>query len=175
MVKLSDVQISHHHGGFGVLYARPRARLTESGQRRPQRMIAMRHTLTPTIDVLLAETLRQITAARQTIVWLEGNFEPLDDNISRLDVVRDCTCVTARLTSVLSWLLIQRAVAAGEVAIDDKRACRPLFGVGDARVDPSQPFAEVGARPEAVSRMLAESAALFAHIARLDRSREAQP
>lgn len=135
----------------------------------------MRRTLTPTIDVLLAETLRQITAARQTIVWIEGDFEPLGDNISRLDVVRDCTRVTARLTSVLSWLLIQRAVAAGEIALDDERACRPLFGVGDARVDPRQPFAENGGRPQAVSHMLSESAALFARIARLDGSRESQP
>lgn len=130
---------------------------------------------TPTLDVLLAETVRQIGVARQTIVWIEGDFNWRGADVSRLDLVRDCTRVTARLTAVLSWLLAQRAVATGEIAMDDDRACRRLFGVGDARLDPDRPFAEGGAKPEAVARMLADSAQLFARVARLDRNWEMQP
>lgn len=129
-------------------------------------MIAMRPP-TPTLNVLLAETVRQIAAARLTIARIEGGMEDIPADINRLELVRDCTRVTARLTSVLSWLLAQKAKAAGELVADDEPAIGRLFGVGDERVAPP-PDEDGTGRPPVVAEMLAESGRLFRRVARLD-------
>ncbi|MGE5548754.1 MAG: DUF1465 family protein [Solirubrobacterales bacterium] len=122
---------------------------------------------TPMLDALLDETRRLLVSAQHVVGWVDGGLRSIDDAELRLLITRDCSRLTARLTAVLSWLLAQKAVMHGEIAPDDERACRRLFGVGDPRVDPADLGNEID-RPDELSRLLRESATLFARVARLD-------
>lgn len=135
----------------------------------------MNGVATPTLDPLLGETLRLIEHTREMIALIEVGVDDVEiDDLSRLEVVRECTRLTARLTAVLSWLLSQKAVAAGEFGLSDDRARRPLFGIGDARLDPAaMPGGDPAhSRCDALSALVVESASLFSRVARLDRLRE---
>lgn len=129
---------------------------------------------TPTIDNLLEETVRLVTNAQHVIACIEGGVDIVDDDLTRLEAVQDCTRITARLTAVMSWLLARKALANGEFGPDDGRPTDRLFGVGDPRVDPA--LIDAG-RPDvdALASLMGETGKLFERIARLDRMRDRSP
>jgi regulator of CtrA degradation len=122
---------------------------------------------TPMLDSLLTETMRLITTAHYVIQCIEGGMDIVEDDLTRLEVVQECTRVTARLTSVLSWLLAQKANAGGEFDGAPSPPATRLFGVDDPRVDPQ--FLEHRPVVDALSQLMFESGRLFDRVARLDR------
>lgn len=74
--------------------------------------------------------------------------------------------LTARLTQVVSWLLVQKAVQAGE--IDRARAASPELRLAGQEVcRPTEPAGTI-AMPDRLAELLARSHALYQRVERLD-------
>ncbi|HSR71598.1 MAG TPA: DUF1465 family protein [Kiloniellales bacterium] len=74
--------------------------------------------------------------------------------------------LTARMTQVVAWLLVQKAVHAGEISRE--LAAQPKYRLGGQRVcAATDPLIEEPL-PERLSDLLARSHALYQRIARLD-------
>lgn len=74
--------------------------------------------------------------------------------------------LTARLTQVVSWLLVQKAVQAGE--IDRARAASPELRLSGQEVcRPTEPAGAI-AMPNRLAELLARSHALYQRVERLD-------
>lgn len=85
-----------------------------------------------------------------------------------LQLVASCEAmrVTARLTQVLAWLLVQRAVTAGELSpVEAMLEQRRLGGRSVCAVE--GPWHELGL-PETLQSLLSRSLALYNRVARLD-------
>lgn len=76
--------------------------------------------------------------------------------------------VTTRLMHVIAWLLTQRAVAAGELAVGD--AMHPSRRLGEA---PHTEAAIAAELPLRAQRLVAASAKLHGRVARLDAAQSA--
>lgn len=90
----------------------------------------------------------------------------------RLRLTAELSRVTRRLTEVMAWLLVQKAVAAGEItaaaAAGTEAAALPAGGLGE--VDPTQ---DIGNLPLAARGLIDRSRRLYAEVARLDSGRRA--
>ena len=90
----------------------------------------------------------------------------------RLWLTAELSRVTRRLTEVMAWLLVQKAVAAGEItaaeAAETEAAALPAGGLGE--VDPTQ---DIGNLPLAARGLIDRSRRLYAEVARLDSGRRA--
>ncbi len=88
----------------------------------------------------------------------------------RLRLTAELSRVTRRLTEVMAWLLVQKAVAAGEItaaaAAETEAAALPTGGLGE--VDPTQ---DIGNLPLAARGLIDRSRRLYAEVARLDSGR----
>ena len=74
--------------------------------------------------------------------------------------------LTARLTEVMAWLLVQRAVEAGE--IDRKEAARKRFRLAGQKVCAASNPVAGEVLPPRFNSLLEQSGALYSRIARLD-------
>ena len=109
---------------------------------------------------LLVET-RNYLSFRQAVDAVR--IQPLD----RLKLVREAFRLTSRLTQVLAWLMLRRAVAEGEIADDEARAPERRLAGHDvclARADDLGDWL-----PEGMSVLLERSRTLYERVARLDR------
>ena len=90
----------------------------------------------------------------------------------RAGLVHELTKVTHRLTDAMAWLMLQKAVAAGEItaaeAAESEAAALLAGGLGDA--DPTQ---DIGNLPLAARGLIDRSRRLYAEVARLDSGRRA--
>ncbi len=87
----------------------------------------------------------------------------------RAMLAHELTKVTRRLTDAMAWLLLQKAVAAGEItaaeAAESEAAALPAGGLGDA--DPTR---DVGNLPLAARGLIDRSRRISAEVSRLDAS-----
>ena len=72
------------------------------------------------IDRLYKETMQLLNEARSYIHFAESANEKLAST-ARLRVSYETLRVTARLSQVMTWLLTEKAVAAGEIPVDQAR------------------------------------------------------
>jgi len=85
-----------------------------------------------------------------------------------LQLVASCESlrITARLTQVMAWLLLQRAVHAGEVAAEAARA--PEHRLGAQEICATTEAEEQAALPQRLRELLARSGELYQRVSRLD-------
>ncbi|MGF1627244.1 MAG: DUF1465 family protein [Alphaproteobacteria bacterium] len=111
------------------------------------------------------ETMSLLHEARNCIIRF--GEEPSMTMAGRLSFSRETMRLTTRLTSVMAWLLAQRAVHAGEIS--------PQHAAGEAHALTAPELCLAGASaedtallPAELQRLLERSRALYARIARLD-------
>jgi regulator of CtrA degradation len=117
-------------------------------------------------DGTYAETVALMHEARDYFV--ERQHRGGADSHAAVQLVASCEAmrVTARLAQVLAWLLVQRAVHAGEILPTEAVAeDRRLGGRSVCAVE--GPWQELGL-PERLQALLARSLALYNRVARLD-------
>lgn len=85
---------------------------------------------------------------------------------ARLHGSCECLRMTARLTQVIAWFLVQKAVHAGELSREDARASHRRLG-GQEVCEPGRELkgAEL---PPALADLQRRTADLYARVARLD-------
>lgn len=88
--------------------------------------------------------------------------------IERLKVSCEAMRVTARLTQIMAWLLMQKAIRAGEVARDDYLTDEAKILVGGTCLDTSSQ--EDLAVPPRLRDLLSRSFTLYQRVQRLDES-----
>lgn len=118
------------------------------------------------IERAYAETLALMVEARD---YFTHDNPARRRGMSREDGLRascEALRVTSRLTQVMAWLMMQRALRAGEVTEDE------AFPQGDAldrwEVCLDEWDGDDGALPPGLRSLLARSRALYQRIARLD-------
>jgi len=84
---------------------------------------------------------------------------------ARLVISRETMRITTRLTQVIAWLLIQRAVEVGEVSREAAVQPKHRLGAHDVCAPPAQ--LEV-ALPARLEELMERSHLLFQRVARLD-------
>lgn len=117
------------------------------------------------LDRLHAETLGLLVQARNYMAFKQPR-ERVGDGRTRLAVACESLRVTARLTQVLSWVMILKAAEIGEIPkeavlderwrIDDRETCLDDSGRGS------------GAVPPGLRDLLRASLLLYLRVARLD-------
>ncbi|HWA44806.1 MAG TPA: DUF1465 family protein [Hypericibacter adhaerens] len=112
------------------------------------------------------ETLLLIREAREYFAERQGQSA----SVSRaaVELVTSCESMrlTARLTQIMAWLLVQKAVHAGELTRDD--AVKPEHRLGGRNVcEIEGPWSELGL-PQRLQALLSRSLSLYNRVARLD-------
>ncbi|MGD9742878.1 MAG: DUF1465 family protein [Dongiaceae bacterium] len=117
-------------------------------------------------DRTYEETIALMREARD--YFLDSRRDDVPAQRPALQLVASCEAmrVTARLTQVLAWLLVQRAVAAGELSpVEAMLEQRRLGGRLVCAVE--GPWQELGL-PDVLQSLLSRSLALYNRVARLD-------
>jgi regulator of CtrA degradation len=109
------------------------------------------------------EALALLIDARNYVAYEEaGDRAPLD-SIRRLEMSRETTRLTARLTQVMAWLLFQKAILAGEIGRDPAARDR-LDGQAVCLGDDGS----AAALPGRLRDLLIRSHRLYVRVLRLD-------
>ena len=124
---------------------------------------------------LFARTFREgMTLVEETANYLDGAGREASRGLSRsaaLVYAGSSMRLTTQLMQIASWLLVMRAVREGEMPVEDAREEK-------YRLKPKDPqlgdLHEEGL-PEALIRLVVDSAQLYSRIARLDRELFAAP
>ncbi|MDJ0942489.1 MAG: DUF1465 family protein [Kiloniellales bacterium] len=95
----------------------------------------------------------------------EGRPEP-EDYHARLYGSCECLRMTARLTQVIAWFLVQKAVHAGELSREEARAKHRRLG-GQAVCNPDRELKDAGL-PPVLADLQRRTGELYARVARLD-------
>lgn len=113
------------------------------------------------------EGLELLECARD---YLQHPSDVFDDRRSMMQLVVSCETMrlTARLAQITAWLLMQRAVFAGEVTPSE--ACRPENRLGSADIcGVPGPWRQADVPlPDRLQELLDRSLGLYRRIARLD-------
>lgn len=123
----------------------------------------------PFLASLYRETMRLLEDARDYHRHSERSDRaalPVDDGCA---MSRECLSMTARLTSVMAWVMVQRAVHAGEISDSDAASpenrllAEPIhlapIAIGQERL------------PRRLSRLLDRSWRLYQRVRRIDDAR----
>jgi regulator of CtrA degradation len=116
------------------------------------------------------ETMTLLVEARDYLAAKELGDRHTADAEGRLLANREAMRITSRLTQVMAWLLLQRAVHEGEVGYDE--ALKPENRLDGHGVCLTQ--AEV-ALPPYLGRLLDRSYRLYARVDRLDKQIASRP
>ena len=104
-----------------------------------------------------------------TAAYLDGPGREESKALKRhaaLSYASESMRLTTRLMQVASWLLVQRAVAEGEITPNE--ALREKHRVRLAAQEPASPTLDVGALPERLRELIGLSVRLHARITHLD-------
>ena len=112
------------------------------------------------------ETFRLLLEARDYLAYAEPadrrRLSPLDRLVLNCEAMR----LTSRLTQVMAWLLVQKAVHAGEMSAAEAAAAHHrLAGQAVCR---SRELRQTRAVPPALGRLLDRSYDLYSRVERLD-------
>jgi regulator of CtrA degradation len=112
------------------------------------------------------EAMALIREARD--YFAERQRQPASPSRAAVELVTSCESMrlTARLTQIIAWLLVQKAVHAGELSRDD--AVKPEHRLGGRMIcEIEGPWSELGL-PQRLQTLLERSLSLYHRIARLD-------
>lgn len=115
---------------------------------------------------LYDETVQLVTEARAYAVHGAGNDRRGMAPVERIRASCEALRVTTRLAEVMAWLLIRRAVHAGEITAEE--AAQPEHRLARAMVCFDTKAGEDAAMPTALRDLLRRSFALYTRVARLD-------
>ncbi|MEZ5995239.1 MAG: DUF1465 family protein [Hyphomonadaceae bacterium] len=105
----------------------------------------------------------------ETAAYLDGPGRAASKRLSRaaaLAYAGESMRLTTRLMQVASWLLVQRAVRDGEIALNEASSDKYRLISRDAQ--PAQNFAGSEELPEALKTLIARGAAIYERVRRLD-------
>ena len=118
-------------------------------------------------DRTYEEALGLACELRDHIAAKGGQAGPAPEvSYARLQGSCECLRMTARLTQVIAWFLVQKAVHAGELSREDSRASRHRLG-GQAVCEPGRELKRAEL-PPALSDLQRRTGELYARVARLD-------
>jgi len=118
-------------------------------------------------DNTFEEAMALTREARDYLTFQEKADLAELDPVSRMAASCESMRVTARLTQVVAWLLVQRAVHAGEITRE--QAKQPQYRLSGREVcADAKPVAEA-ALPERLCDLLQRSLSLYERVSRLDR------
>jgi len=112
------------------------------------------------------EAMALIREARD--FFAERQRQPASPTRAAVELVTSCESMrlTARLTQIMAWLLVQKAIHAGELSRDD--AIKPEHRLGGRHIcEVEGPWSELGL-PQRLQTLLERSLNLYSRIARLD-------
>ncbi len=126
-------------------------------------------------DRTYAETLALLEEARAFVAAGHWNDLPSGGMINMLSA-REALRVTTRLSQVLAWLLARRAVAEGEIAVEEA-ALAEKWRLGASNICRDRSGDAIKELPDTLRRMLERSYRLYVRVARLDElvRRQAEP
>lgn len=112
------------------------------------------------------ETMALLVESRNYVAnRIEIDQRPMSVSL-RLQVSFESMRLTARLTQMMAWLLAQKAVHAGEIAMEELASDR--FALGGDDICRNNDGATRDDMPDRLRRLLARSYELYLRIARLD-------
>ncbi len=117
-------------------------------------------------DKTYDETVALLEEARMFVRSGHWDSEPRGDMLNLLSA-REALRLTTRLSQVLAWLLVRRAVTAGEVT-PQEAATDERWRLGAARICRDRSGLEIEGLPPSLRDMLERSYNLYVRIARLD-------
>jgi regulator of CtrA degradation len=138
----------------------------EPAEAEPSRNVtAALHTVTY-FDSTFDEALKLTREARDYLAYQEKADLSELSPVGRMAASCETMRMTARLTQIVAWLLVQKAVHAGELTRED--AAEPKYRLAGQEVcDDTEPLA-VEPLPERLSELLERSHRMYLRIARLD-------
>ena len=117
-------------------------------------------------DSTLGEAMGLAREAREYLTYQDAADRSGMTAKSRLAASCEAMRLTARLTQVVAWLLVQKAVHAGELTRE--QAAQPRYRLGGQEVcEAAQPIAEEPL-PDRLRELMARSLQLYQRVARLD-------
>lgn len=123
------------------------------------------------LDTTYSEAVTLAREARDYLGYQQAAEAERLDPTSRLVVSCEAMRLTARLSQVIAWLLVQKAVHAGEIDRQDARAPDYRLG-GQAVCGESEPVVDAPL-PEHLVTLLDRSHRLYERVERLDRMLDA--
>lgn len=124
------------------------------------------------LDTTYTEAVTLAREARDYFGYQEAAEAERLDPTSRLVVSCEAMRLTARLSQVIAWLLVQKAVHAGEIDRADARA--PNYRLsGQTVCGATEPVVDAPL-PERLVMLLDRSHRLYARVERLDRTLDAE-
>lgn len=112
------------------------------------------------------EALDLMVEARNYMAYVERRERERAGAMNGLRMSCEAMRVTSRLTQVMAWLMMQRAVHEGEVAADEALAEANRLSGGDVCLDDS--FSGDRTLPRGLRSLLERSFSLYQRIARLE-------
>ena len=117
-------------------------------------------------DRTYQEALGLLRESRDYLAYCQDrDIRPLEP-FDRLRFTLESTRLTARLTDIMAWLFVQKAVAEGELSVDEAAGERYRLLRGDAVLDPGAVGDEI--LPRGLVSLLARSHLLYLRIVRLE-------
>ena len=117
-------------------------------------------------DSTLGEAMGLAREAREYLTYQDAADRAGMTARSRLAASCEAMRLTARLTQVVAWLLVQKAVHAGELSRE--QAAQPRYRLGGQEVcEAAQPITEEPL-PDRLRELMARSLQLYRRVARLD-------
>ncbi len=117
------------------------------------------------IEDAYQETLTLMTELRDYLTELQSSKPEVADVQVRTRTIAEISTITRNLTEGMAWLLVQKAVAAGEISPEDALArSSGMLGREDAA---DRPALDAGALPMEVRSYIDRSRRLFDQIHKL--------
>lgn len=113
------------------------------------------------------ETMDLMVEAKNYLSYLDERERERVDAVSGLRMSCEAMRVTSRLTQVMAWLLMQRAVQEGEITSDEALSDRNRLSGGDVCLDVS--FGQDALLPNSLRSLLDRSFRLYVRISRLEK------
>ena len=117
-------------------------------------------------DSTYEEAVALARDARDYLLYQESADNAKLSPAGRLTVSCEAMRVTTRVTQIIAWLLVQKAVHAGEM--ERAQAAGPPFRLGGQKVCKAAAPPGGEALPEGLTELLDRSLSLYARVERLD-------
>lgn len=118
------------------------------------------------LDGTYEEALQMAREARAFVLGQQNAARPKREPLPRMAVSYASLKVTARLTQVIAWLLVRRAVQAGEMTLEE--AAAPEYRLSGQEACAEAMPVPADSLPEALTDLMERSLRLYERIARLD-------
>lgn len=112
------------------------------------------------------ETLDLMVEARNYMAYVERRERERAGAVAGLRISCEAMRVTSRLTQVMAWLMMQRAVHEGELAAEDALAEANRLSGGEVCLDDS--FSADATLPNGLRSLLDRSLSLYQRVSRLE-------